>query len=843
MSSDKNCIQQITESPGEYYQSQPLSLSGDSDYLCRLNMVKMRLILLFLLLSAFAPLASQTIRVLDRSDMQPVELVMVYNKNQKITAFTNRNGDVQFTGLQLSDSLIFQHATYQESTLTYAQIKRNRNQVLLAMRLYDLEQFTISASRWEQKREDVPARFSSIGAREVAFQNPQTAADLLARTNEVFVQKSQLGGGSPMLRGFSANSVLLVVDGVRMNNAIYRGGNLHNVISLDPNLIENTEVIFGPGSVIYGSDAMGGVMTFNTLQPRLAISDTVAFAVRSMIRYSSANHEKTAGVVVKAAWKKWASATSFTFSDFDDLRTGSKRSSKFPDQGKRIEYVHFTGIGDTIITNENPDVLKPSGYNQWNFAQKIRFKPGKNIDLNYSFHYSESSDIPRYDRLIEYRQGKLRFAEWYYGPQRWVMQHFQARLYEPNRFFSNAKISFAYQMNEESRHDRRFGQALRTGRTEKVHAWILNADFEKSFSPSLDLYYGLEGFYNFVISKAKTINIFNGVSASASTRYPDGDNDYRSLAAYTFARKSIKPRLILNAGIRYSRVVLQSYLIDTLFFNFPFKEIELRTGAWNGSAGLAMHPHKTLQVNLNFSTGFRAPNLDDAGKIFESEPGNVVVPNPDLKPEYALNAELGLVYKPVPALRLEFNAFYTRLFDVMVRRDFQYLGSDSIVYNGELSKVQAMVNAGKGEIAGWFVGFRYGIVKNLNAGGSITYTYGMETTTQPAVPLNHIPPMFGTAFVNFTPGRLRIEASIIFNAAKKWDDLDPSEQAKTAIYTEDGSLAWFTLNLKASYQLFNYLQINAGIENILDRHYWPYASGIPAPGRNIFLAIRGNFRK
>lgn len=803
----------------------------------------MRFILGFLFLSFFSPLASQTIRVLDRSDLQPVELVVVYNKNQKTTALTNRNGDVQLTDVQLSDSLLFQHASYQDVSMTYVQIKRNRNQVLLNIRLYDLEQVTISANRWEQNREDVPMRISAISAREAAFQNPQTAADLLSRTNEVFVQKSQLGGGSPMLRGFAANSVLLVVDGVRMNNAIYRGGNLHNVISLDPNFIENTEVIFGPGSVIYGSDAMGGVMAFNTVQPKFAISDTTAFVVRPIIRYSTANHEKTAGVVVKSGWKKWATVTSFSLSDFDDLRTGSQRSSKFPDQGKRFEYVRFTGAGDSIISNKNPNVLSPSAYSQWNFAQKIRFKPRQNIDLAYSFHYSESSNIPRYDRLIEYRQGKLRFAEWYYGPQRWMMQHFQIRLYEPNPVFSNSKISFAYQMSEESRHERRFGQALRTGRAEKVHAWILNADFHKSFSPSFDLNYGFEGFYNFVITQAKTTNIYNGIHGRASTRYPDGDNHYGSLAAYAFARKSLSRKLTLNAGIRYSYVVLQSYLNDTVFYNFPFREIALSTGAWNGSAGLAMHPSGTLQINLNFSTGFRAPNLDDAGKIFESEPGNVVVPNPGLKPEYASNSELGIIFRPVPALRVEMNAFYTRLSDAMVRRDFQYLGSDSIVYNGELSKVQAMVNAGKGEIYGWFAGFRFGITKKINTGGSITYTHGMETTTRPEVPLNHIPPLFGSFFVNYTPDRLRVEASVNFNAAKKWDDLDPSEQAKTAIYTEDGSLAWFTLNLKASYQVLNSLQINAGFENILDMHYWPYASGIPAPGRNFYFSIRGNFRK
>jgi hemoglobin/transferrin/lactoferrin receptor protein len=119
-----------------------------------------------------------------------------------------------------------------------------------------LNEVVISANRWEQNLREVSSRVTKVGAQQIQFQNPQTAADLLGLSNQVFIQKSQLGGGSPMIRGFATNRVLLVVDGVRMNNAIFRSGNLQNVISLDANAIEETEVIFGPGSVMYGSDAI-----------------------------------------------------------------------------------------------------------------------------------------------------------------------------------------------------------------------------------------------------------------------------------------------------------------------------------------------------------------------------------------------------------------------------------------------------------------------------------------------------------------------------------------------------------------------------------------------------------
>lgn len=800
-----------------------------------------RLALLLIMFLNLSQLTGQTIQVIDQTNLQPIEHVMVFNAIQKISAFTNQRGEVVLSSLNPTDTLIFQHASYQEAILSYATIKDNGNAVFLILRSYNLEQFTVTAHRWEQNREDISARVKSIPAREVAFQNPQTAADLLNQTNEVFVQKSQLGGGSPMIRGFATNSVLIVVDGVRMNNAIYRSGNLHNVISLDPNFIENTEVIFGPGSVIYGSDALGGVMVFHTQEPTTVTGNSLELNISPMIRYSSADNEQTAHVATQLRHKKWASVTSFTYSSFSDLRTGSRRSKQFPDFGKRMEFVRWTGTNDTVLVNEEVNLLVPSGYRQLNIAQKIRYNPSRNFFLIYGFHYSATSDIPRYDRLIEYHQGELRFAEWYYGPQQWMMHNLQIRLLNKNRFYTNGKIIAAYQFNEESRHNRRLGQMIRTNRVEKVHALILNADLKKKLLPSVDLFYGFEALYNNVISTASAINITTLAKTPASTRYPNEYNHYGSVAAYGFLKSEFSKKIILNAGIRFNRVMLKSFMNDTVYYQFPFSKIEINTAFFNGSLGLAMHPVENIQLNANLSTGFRAPNLDDAGKIFESEPGNVVVPNPELKPEYTANSEIGFIFTPYHHFRFELNAFYTLLFDVMVRRNFQYCGSDSIIYTGELSKVLAIVNAGQGEIFGLFAGFKIGMDRNFTLNSSLTYTIGREITDNGSIPLKHIPPVFGATSVIYRKGLTRIEASVVYNSVKEWEALDPSEQAKTHMYTEAGSLAWFTLNLKASYQVLSQLQLNAGIENILDKHYWPYASGIPAPGRNIYVALRGNF--
>ena len=168
-----------------------------------------------------------------------------------------------------------------------------------------LDEVVFSFNKWGQKLNEVPNKIVRVNLDLAKIQSPQTSADLLSQTGTVFVQKSQLGGGSPMIRGFATNRVLLVADGVRMNNAIYRSGNLQNVIQIDPLSLENAEIIFGPGSLIYGSDAIGGVMDFRTLQPKLSNSDNVLVSGSALARYSTANQEKTGHIDFNIGLRKF----------------------------------------------------------------------------------------------------------------------------------------------------------------------------------------------------------------------------------------------------------------------------------------------------------------------------------------------------------------------------------------------------------------------------------------------------------------------------------------------------------------------------------------------------------
>lgn len=250
-----------------------------------------------------------------------------------------------------------------------------------------MDEIIVAANRWKQHARDLPVKITSISKKDIQLQNPQTAADLLTVSGKVFMQKSQQGGGSPMIRGFATNRLLYAIDGIRMNTAIFRGGNIQNVISLDPFATERTEVLFGPGSVMYGSDAIGGVMSFQTLTPQFSNEEKTVVSGSAVTRYSSANNEKTGHFDVNVGWKKWASVTSISSNEFGDLRMGSHG----PEEYLRPFYVQRQNGVDVVVTNDNPLVQKPTAYSQINLMQKVRFQPNENWDFQYGFHFSETS--------------------------------------------------------------------------------------------------------------------------------------------------------------------------------------------------------------------------------------------------------------------------------------------------------------------------------------------------------------------------------------------------------------------------------------------------------------------
>ena len=726
------------------------------------------------------------------------------------------------------------------ATITFAQ--KNTTKTDTTKNQIELTEVVVSVNKWEQKLNEVPNKITKVTKAEILRNNPQTSADLLNQTGTVFIQKSQLGGGSPMIRGFATNRILLVIDGVRMNNAIYRSGNLQNIISIDALSTQTAEVIFGPGSLIYGSDAIGGVMDFHTLNAGFSKDKKMLVSGSALARYSTANNENTFHADINVGWKKLSLLSSFSYSKFDDLKMGKHGGQ---DSYLRPEYVERINGIDSIVQNSNPRVQRFSGYEQINFLQKIRYKPTENFDIQYSFTYAGTGDAPRYDRLIQYRTGKLRFAEWNYGPMLWRMHNLQLLHSKKNVLYDDARVTIAYQNYDESRIDRTRASTTRNIQSEKVNAISINFDANKKLGKG-ELFYGAEYVYNKVGSFGSKTNINTNVQAPAISRYPDGST-WSTTGIYGSYKQNILPVLTLTGGLRYSYNTLNASF-DTTFIKFPYKEAKIKDGAFTGNLGLVYRPAEGWQINGNASTGYRMPNVDDIGKLFESAPGNVTVPNPDLTPEYAWNFEVGIVKTINQKLKVELNGFHTILNDAIVRRPTTFNGQDSIVFDGVKSRVESLQNVAKATIWGFQASMQYYFIKDLSIQTHANWITGKETddAKNEQVPLRHAPPFYGSTLLKYQHKKLFIEAGAVYNSKIANDDLAPSEQAKTDIYAKDDngkpySPGWYTLNVKASYQLIKKLLVTTGWENITNQRYRPYSSGIVAAGSNFIIGVRASF--
>ena len=397
---------------------------------------------------------AQQVRFLNQSDFSPIHNVVVVDSESEQFQLSDEQGNVPISFFSKNRRYITRHPSYKSAELFFDQIPNQDYIVYLAIEAVNIDEVVISAIKWQQPKSEVPNEVLSISSNQMKFSNAQTSADVLESSGQVFVQRSQMGGGSPMIRGFAANSVIIVIDGVRMNNAIYRSGNLHNVVSLDPNMLESSEVIFGPGSVIYGSDALGGVMAFQTKKPLFSYGKKFGLDADALVRYSSANNEKTANVNLTYGKGRWGFVTGLTSSDFDDLRSGANRNSQYPQFGKRLEYVETSSAGDDIIPNDNVNVQRHSGYSQTNVLQKIGYS-AQNTEVIYGLYYSTSSNIPRYDRLIlRDETNQLTNAEWFYGPQDFFMHSLNLSQYKSKKMYDAVKATLAHQVVKESRHDK-----------------------------------------------------------------------------------------------------------------------------------------------------------------------------------------------------------------------------------------------------------------------------------------------------------------------------------------------------------------------------------------------------
>ncbi|MEM1215813.1 MAG: TonB-dependent receptor [Bacteroidota bacterium] len=802
------------------------------------------------------------VQVVDEDNV-PLTQVLVSSVPPAWAEYTDAEGQVR---VARTDSVRLQYVGKQTRVIAWSDLPLAKGTVQLRS-ASSLPTVTVSEQQLFRDRTQQTVR---IDARAIQALQAPTTVDALAQSGGIFVQKSQLGGGSPVLRGFEANRVLLVVDNVRMNNAIYRSGHLQNALTVDESALRTIDVKYGSGALAHGSDALGGVIHFKTKNPlplaHLA-KDEVRWSGSGGVRYASAAQERSAQVSFSRQSQRWSSFTALSATQFGDLRAGSRRPSAFPDFGQRKTYVSRLDGRDTVLRNPNPNRQIGSAYAQLDALQKLTWQPNERWRWQLNIQYSTSSDIPRYDRLTERRAGQLRFAEWYYGPQQRLLLAVQTHWTSRQAWADQVRFVLSQQRLAEDRYERRLYNDWR----ERSHVAVVANNFTVDAQKELLLgsfHYGLDARAEAVASRADRLNISNGaVRQDINSRYPSRGSTLTGLGAYAQWRYESSDSLWqVEVGGRWSTQQIHARFGENDPIEWPtsyVRGLHQNNSATSGALGWRRHLG-VWQLSSHFATGFRAPNVDDFVK-FREKNGFLQIPNPDLRPERTRTLDVRLVYTPTANFRAEFSIFHTWLLDAMTRQDGRLPNGQRTLWNGfDSLAVQTIVNSDRAQIWGAQLSMNWKISRHWTLDGQWTSTQGERQLALPnsaaiAVPMDHIPPFFGQSTLSYRRQRWEVALRADFQAAKRVEDYavsavqsnetgyvldrlgtsDNLEQTPFELATGQhaGSYAWWTLNGRVALRVRNNWRIRLAVNNVLDVHYRTFSSGISAPGRDVILGV------
>ena len=824
-------------------------------YLNKLFLLKRIIIPLFF----FSTLSfAQQITVKDEITDENLPDVVIFNENKSQSIITNLDGEVDLSLFSSDEKIYFQLLGY--STLEILKIEvLNGMTIYLQSESQNLEEVILSVARSESNVNQIAEKVSVIKSEDLFLSSPASGAELLELSPGVRVQKSQGGGGSPIIRGFEANRVLIVVDGVRMNNAIYRSGHLQNSITIDPNNIERAEVIFGSSSVGYGSDALGGVIHYYTKSPILMGSEKIKSSFTS--NYTSANQGLSNNFITNYSSKNWGSITSISISKFGDIKMGENRDHGFNNWGLTPLYSENSRYSyySQPSSNSNENIQKNTGYSQVDLFQKFLVKLGDTNLLNINIQFSESSDIDRFDQLSITKGNSLKFSEWYYGPQKRLLISPSLKIFPNRKFMKKGVITFGFQKINESRIKRKFDALNRSHQIEDLKVFSLNGDFDTSFNNDHSISYGVESTYNYNYSKAydQLIEIQGnqvtglGNKFAIPTRYPSDGSSYTSFASYVNWSWNMSEFFTFNIGTRLTFTELKASWNDIISVNPQLSEVNLNSKALTTTVSIKLRPSKRVQINTVLSSGFRNPNIDDIGKIRENN-GLLVVPNTFLKPEYAYNLDLGIDFRSLNNKNYISLRGFSTIISRHIGRDEFVVFSDittpdlsTVIYNGEEVTTISNKNLGHRFIHGFSIDGFTKMTNSLKFDYSINYNKGDDNDNYG--PLPSISPLFGSVAVSYSKRGVNLKAVYKFSEAKNPSEYsfggeDGLDETPFIINSEGllsylGTPKWSDLSIFGSKNISSNITLRLGLTNVFDSHYRTFASGISAPGRSFQLGL------
>lgn len=642
-------------------------------------------------------------------------------------------------------------------------------------RVISLQEVLITTQRTERQQTDIPYSINSISRKELDNFSPRTTPEALMSTNGVFVQKTNHGGGSPFIRGLTGNQTLLLIDGIRLNNSVYRYGPNQYLNTIDPFSIEKIEVAKGTGSVQYGSDAMGGALQILTREPALYAKDRSLHG-KVLGKYMNGGMEKTGRGELEYSSEKIAALIGGTFRDFGDLN-GGKATGK----------------------------QSPSGYNEYALDAKLAFALKEHVQLTVASQFLRQEHVPVYHKIVLENYQLNEFE-----PQQRQLSYARLNIRGNQKLFKQLKLTASWQQGTEGRNTQKNGSETRIREKDQISTLGFTADITSELSKTWTANSGIELYHDGV--KSARTEIASGTTSDKRGLYPDNSQsgNYSVFSLHHFDLG----KWIFDGGVRFNSFRIK--VSDT-----TTGDVRISPEAFVFNAAAMYRLNSSHHAYATFSSGFRAPNIDDMGTLgivdFRYE-----IPAVDLKPEKSQNYELGYKFN-LPAIYGTVAAYYMNLNQLITRTkiDGQFIDNYQ-VYKKE--------NVEKAYIRGLEATMGWKIKSGLDLNGGISYTYGQNITKDE--PLRRIPPLAGRVAGTYSFSKITASAEFLF--AARQDRLAAGDRSDNRI-PAGGTPGWQVINLYGGYQLAS-VKFNAGLQNLFNKDYRTHGSGINGVGRSFWIS-------
>lgn len=739
---------------------------------------------------------------------QPIADVYISLEGLSLYAVSTKDGNFRIDAIAPGVyNVHFSHVSYNPFSIKNVFVNKDtlfQKPVTLQARVHRMAATVITAYRDTQPAGKSADAINTIDALAIRLREAKNPAEAL-REEGVAVQKTSHGGGSAILRGLSSNRILLLVDGVRLNNALYRLGNHQYLTTVDVSSLTRMEVQHGPGSVLYGSDALGGSINLITFSAD-SFSSSAELHGNSSARYACADQAKTVFGQIIYRNSNWIVRAGFSANSSNDLRRGSYNPFK-----------HTLQTGRSLLQS-------PSAFNGYDLNINLAWKNNSRQKFIFTFQRSRQFNVPRYDK---YENNE--YYLWQYQPQERDLVYLR-HVWEPHSsWLCRLQTSVSLHRQGEGRQMRSQKQSLQTNEYDADWSRGVQISAFSRFAAS-KISYGLDIYSDLVHSRRSLVDPVSQIKLKQpDARYPDGAL-YNYAGFYLLHSYAFGEKIIIHSGLRFSLLHTKFNLSDTLF-----KKADLIFRALTPSIGLVYQYDRHLSIRTKIARGFRAPNLSDLAKFGQSKGDVFEIPNQNLHPERLLSLEIGAGYQ-TEKLISKATLFYSFINDILESVPALYKGSPFLERQGQIFKIKQKANTGKAAIHGIEFEAHYRLGSAHAIRGLLTSTFGRNINTNR--PLSKIPPVFGLLSWQYQKGRIRTDFFSRFALQQKRlspDDLDDPR------IPEGGTPAWFTLNIRAFYKAAKFLNLHFAVRNILDLNYREHASGINAPGRNFILTITFNW--